>query len=114
MLLFPGEATKPKNFKNDILQTHNHYRRQHGAPPLQWSSKLASGAEQWAKQLAKQNKIQHGQGEFGENIAYMSGIFKSYYRKTEQDVYRTGWAVRVHQPYENYRMKGEGEVLVSE
>jgi hypothetical protein len=34
---------------------------------------LASSAEQWAKQLAKQNKIQHGSGEFGENIAFMSG-----------------------------------------
>jgi uncharacterized protein YkwD len=61
--------------KKDILDTHNNYRRQHGAPPLQWSSKLASGAEQWAKQLAKQNKIQHGTGEFGENIAFMSGKY---------------------------------------
>lgn len=64
---------KSKNFKKEILESHNHYRRQHGAAPLQWSSRLASGAEQWAKQLAKQNKIQHGNGEFGENIAFMSG-----------------------------------------
>lgn len=66
-------ASKPKNLKKDILDSHNQYRRQHGAPPLKWSSKLASDAERWAKQLAKQNKIQHGTGEFGENIAYMSG-----------------------------------------
>lgn len=68
-----ASASKPGNFKKDILESHNQYRRQHGAQPLQWSSKLASGAEQWAKQLAKQNKIQHGTGDFGENIAYMSG-----------------------------------------
>lgn len=66
-------AAKPKNFKKDILDTHNQYRSQHGAPSLKWSSQLASGAEQWAKQLAKQNSIQHSTGDYGENIAYMSG-----------------------------------------
>ena len=70
---FTAAAGNPKNLKKDILDSHNHYRRQHGAPPLKWSSKLASDAEKWAKQLAKQNKIQHATGEFGENIAYMSG-----------------------------------------
>lgn len=66
-------AAKPKDLKKDILDSHNQYRRQHGAPPFKWSSQLASGAEQWAKKLANQNALQHSSGEYGENIAYMSG-----------------------------------------
>jgi len=63
----------PNQFQNECLSAHNKYRAQHGAPPLKWSSKLASDAEKWAKQLVKLNRLQHYSGDDGENLAYASG-----------------------------------------
>ena len=63
----------PNQFQKESLDAHNQYRAQHGAPPLKWSSKLASDAEKWAKQLVKLNRLQHHTGDDGENLAYASG-----------------------------------------
>ena len=63
----------PNQFQKDSLNAHNQYRAQHGAPPLKWSSKLASDAEKWAKELVKLNRLQHHKGDDGENLAYASG-----------------------------------------
>lgn len=63
----------PDQFQKESLDAHNQYRAQHGAPPLKWSSKLASDAEKWAKQLVKLNRLQHHTGDDGENLAYASG-----------------------------------------
>ena len=63
----------PNQFQKDCLNAHNQYRGQHGAPPLKWSSKLASDAEKWAKELVKLNRLQHYSGDDGENLAYASG-----------------------------------------
>lgn len=69
----------PNQFQNDCLSAHNKYRAQHGAPPLKWSSKLASDAEKWAKQLVKLNRLQHYSGDDGENLAYASGILSKLF-----------------------------------
>ena len=71
-------AAMPDQFQNDCLNAHNKYRAQHGAPPLKWSSKLASDAEKWAKQLVKLNRLQHYSGDDGENLAYASGILSEH------------------------------------
>lgn len=61
-------------FQKDCLEAHNEYRRQHGAPPLEWSAKLALEAEKWAKDLAKKNVLQHSNlRDQGENLGFMSG-----------------------------------------
>ena len=75
MLNFLLEAM-PNQFQKDCLNAHNNYRAQHGAPPLKWSSKLASDAEKWAKELVKLNRLQHHTGDDGENLAFASGSFK--------------------------------------
>ena len=63
-----------REFKNDILKAHNECRRQHGAAPLKWNSRLATEAQNWAKELAQRNCIQHSSSsDYGENICYMSG-----------------------------------------
>ena len=69
-------AAMPNQFQKDCLNAHNNYRAQHGAPPLKWSSKLASDAEKWAKELVKLNRLQHHTGDDGENLAFASGSFK--------------------------------------
>ena len=71
-------AAMPNQFQNECLSAHNNYRAQHGAPPLKWSSKLASDAEKWAKQLVKLNRLQHYSGDDGENLAYASGVLSKH------------------------------------
>jgi len=73
----------PNQFQKDCLNAHNNYRAQHGAPPLRWSSKLASDAEKWAKELVKLNRLQHHTGEDGENLAYASGYDMSGQRAVD-------------------------------
>ena len=61
-------------FKNDILKTHNSYRKTHGSGTLKWSNKLQNNAQRWAEKLAKKGYLQHeSQNEEGENIACMKG-----------------------------------------
>lgn len=60
-------------FQKECLDTHNKLRAEHGAPPLKWSAKLASESEKWAKELLRNNKLQHSSGEYGENLAFASG-----------------------------------------
>lgn len=63
-----------KNIKNESLNAHNKYRKDHGAPPLKWSSKLQNNAQKWANELAKKQSLQHAnQQEEGENLSYVMG-----------------------------------------
>lgn len=73
----------PNQFQKDCLKAHNDYRAQHGAPPLKWSSKLASDAERWARELVKLNRLQHHTGDEGENLAYASGYEMSGQRAVD-------------------------------
>lgn len=72
-----GATDKPQStreFKNELLKSHNEIRTQHGAPSLKWNSKLAAEAQSWAEDLASRNCIQpSSSNDYGENIAYMSG-----------------------------------------
>lgn len=69
-----------KQEADDALAFHNKVRKDVGAPPLQWSGKLAAFAQKWADHLAAEgNKIKHrpGTGEwaqqYGENIFWGQG-----------------------------------------
>ena len=59
------------------LEKHNEYRRLHGKKELQWNSRIADSARQWA---AKQSEgpgtdILHSDGTgFGENMAWASAV----------------------------------------
>lgn len=55
------------------LAAHNQLRALHKAPPLEWSAKCQESAETWAKQLAREGRVYHGDhDDVGENIAMSS------------------------------------------
>uniref|UniRef100_A0A224XG48 Putative CAP peptide n=1 Tax=Megacormus gertschi TaxID=1843536 RepID=A0A224XG48_9SCOR len=58
-----------KEFKEECLKKHNHYRNKHGVPPLKLSPKLCEYAQEWADQLASKDIFQHRpKNKYGENI----------------------------------------------
>lgn len=53
-----------------FVAAHNKARAQHCAPPLTWSTKLASVAQKWADSLRDQGcTFGHSGGSYGENLA---------------------------------------------
>ncbi|KAM7175731.1 Golgi-associated plant pathogenesis-related protein 1 [Macrochelys suwanniensis] len=65
-----------KQFAEEVLKTHNDYRKKHGVPPLKLCKKLNSGAQQYAGTLASTRVLQHSpessNGKCGENLAWAS------------------------------------------
>nr|QVT77495.1 pathogenesis-related protein 1 [Moniliophthora perniciosa] len=59
------------NSSDSWLTAHNNERDQHGAGKLEWSSDLASAAQDWANQC----NFQTSDSKYGENIARGSGQF---------------------------------------
>ena len=59
-----------------ILDRHNQHRAQHCAPPLLWSTELASVAQAWADELKKRGcAFQHSQqSRFGENLSFFAPV----------------------------------------
>ncbi|MEE6504714.1 hypothetical protein FKM82_005310 [Ascaphus truei] len=57
-------------FEQDILETHNMYRHQHGVPPLQLSRELSESSQKWADHLLSINALQHSNTTHGENLWY--------------------------------------------
>ena len=57
-------------FGKELLEAHNKYRAAHDAPPLVWSRKAASKANDWAKELGKKKTLKHGNHDgMGQNLA---------------------------------------------
>ncbi|XP_016365113.1 Golgi-associated plant pathogenesis-related protein 1-like [Sinocyclocheilus rhinocerous] len=71
-------------FCEEVLKTHNEYRRKHQAPPLKLSSKLSREAARYAESLASTRILKHSvessRGNCGENLAWAS------YDQTGKDV----------------------------
>ncbi|RXM34199.1 Golgi-associated plant pathogenesis-related protein 1 [Acipenser ruthenus] len=65
-----------KQFAEEVLRTHNEYRRKHRAPGLKLSSKLNREAQQYADALASTRILKHSaessRGQCGENLAWAS------------------------------------------
>uniref|UniRef100_A0A3B1K5E8 SCP domain-containing protein n=1 Tax=Astyanax mexicanus TaxID=7994 RepID=A0A3B1K5E8_ASTMX len=54
------------SFEEEFLQTHNTYRKKHGAP-----RELCRSAQAWAEHLLSIKTLQHSSGgKFGENLFY--------------------------------------------
>ncbi len=61
------------DFKKEILAAHDAYRKQHHAPPLEWSDKAAAAAQKWVNKLAAEHVLKHGEHEgMGQNVAMSS------------------------------------------
>jgi pathogenesis-related protein 1 len=71
VLLAPGSNFgNPDREPGAFLAVHNAARAAVGAPPLQWNSKLAAYAQDWAKQLARSGRFEHRpDNPYGENLA---------------------------------------------
>uniref|UniRef100_A0A667Y697 SCP domain-containing protein n=1 Tax=Myripristis murdjan TaxID=586833 RepID=A0A667Y697_9TELE len=67
-----ASGRKYASFKQEFLDTHNAYRRTHQAPPLTFSDDLNTTAQKWADHLLSIKKLQHSNGNVGENIYYAS------------------------------------------
>uniref|UniRef100_A0A8C9SZE1 Golgi-associated plant pathogenesis-related protein 1 n=1 Tax=Scleropages formosus TaxID=113540 RepID=A0A8C9SZE1_SCLFO len=63
-----------KQFAEEVLRSHNEYRRRHQAPPLKLSSKLSREATRYAESLASTRILKHSasRGSCGENLAWAS------------------------------------------
>jgi len=68
-------------FAIEALMSHNQYRIQHGAAPLQANEYLNRAAKDWAQELVKMNQLKHSPDQWrryqgsvlGENLAYFIG-----------------------------------------
>jgi hypothetical protein len=68
-------------FAVEALISHNQYRIQHGAAPLEANEYLNRAATDWARQLVKMNQLKHSPDQWrrykgsvlGENLAYFIG-----------------------------------------
>lgn len=57
-----------------MLDTHNAWRKRTGVPPLTWSPQLANYAQEWATQLLRENRFEHRRNNlYGENLAWAGG-----------------------------------------
>lgn len=61
-------------FVDELIQSHNEYRRRHQVSPLRHSVELSEIAQAWAEQLARSNGFQHSKSKhdgqpLGENIS---------------------------------------------
>ncbi|XP_062393744.1 GLI pathogenesis-related 2, like [Sardina pilchardus] len=65
-----------KVFAEEVLRSHNEYRRKHQAPPFKLSSKLSREASRYAESLASTRILKHSaessKGSCGENLAWAS------------------------------------------
>lgn len=60
----------------EMLDAHNTYRNDVGIAILTWSEEVATSAQAWADELAKDCKFKHSDGDYGENIwARTKGAF---------------------------------------
>uniref|UniRef100_A0A671Q496 SCP domain-containing protein n=1 Tax=Sinocyclocheilus anshuiensis TaxID=1608454 RepID=A0A671Q496_9TELE len=53
-----------------FLQTHNAYRKQHGALPLTINKNLCRTAQAWAEHLLSIRTLKHSNKDYGENLYY--------------------------------------------
>ncbi|XP_030384505.1 Golgi-associated plant pathogenesis-related protein 1-like [Scaptodrosophila lebanonensis] len=83
-------------FAREVLDAHNAYRKDHGAPPLRLNQEVSKIATQWAEHLLSNNTMQHRpNNRYGENIYWASGgnltgtdAVRSWYNEINQYSWR--------------------------
>ena len=66
--------TGSKEFRDDILRSHNQCRKFHSSPALKWSGKLSAEAQKAADEAARTNTLKPVQMKsVGQNMAAMTG-----------------------------------------
>ncbi|KAL3318523.1 hypothetical protein Ciccas_002801 [Cichlidogyrus casuarinus] len=54
-------------------------RSLHGCPDLKLNHELAKDCQKYAEELAKKGKMQHSDGDYGENLAYREHSQQAYH-----------------------------------
>ncbi|XP_057184904.1 uncharacterized protein glipr2 isoform X2 [Triplophysa rosa] len=65
-----GSGCADRSFEIEFQQTHNTYRKKHGAPPLTINGNLCSSSQKWAEHLLSIRTLMHSNGDHGENVYY--------------------------------------------
>ncbi|XP_043096863.1 uncharacterized protein glipr2 isoform X2 [Puntigrus tetrazona] len=65
-----AQSKLDSGFEAEFLQTHNAFRKQHGAPALAVNTDLCRSAQEWAEHLLSIKTLTHSNGEYGENVYY--------------------------------------------
>jgi pathogenesis-related protein 1 len=77
LMIFVGYSANVNSstvIAKEFLAAHNSYRAKIGTPPLAWSEKLASRAQEWAATLiARGTYMPRRDGTYGENLFEISG-----------------------------------------
>lgn len=66
-----AEGTQDQ-FEKEALAAHNRYRQLHRAKPLVWDREMAQVARRWSETQAREDKMYHSRGKYGENIYWRS------------------------------------------
>ena len=59
-------------FQKEALAQHNSLRAKHCTPPLALDDTLSQSAQSYAEKLVALGKMQHSEGDYGENLYSMS------------------------------------------
>ena len=73
-----AHAAAPASFAERLLIAHNLERDRVGVPRLIWSAKLSAQAQDWADQLARNNRFEHARDRFGAGENLWMGSAGSY------------------------------------
>ncbi len=82
----------------EMVDRHNHWRSEVGAPNLRWSESLTAHAQEWADELASLgcNMVHRDQDQYGENLTRFAPRRSSSGQRSLQTVTPTqvvdGWA----------------------
>lgn len=94
----PPPTALSQQDQQEMLDRHNHWRREVGAPSLQWSSSLTTYAREWADNLAALgcNMVHREENPYGENLTRIAPRRSSSGQRSLQAVTETqivdGWA----------------------
>ncbi|XP_021963655.1 Golgi-associated plant pathogenesis-related protein 1 isoform X2 [Folsomia candida] len=67
------KVTTERPWLEQAVRAHNFYRKKHGVSKLSLNDDLCKVAQAWANKCAADEKMQHSQNGFGENIHWCSG-----------------------------------------
>merc|ERR1712070_1366724 len=61
---------QPDEFNKAHIEAHNKYRKLHQVAEVVYDEELAKGAQEWANYLHDNDKFDHSETNYGENLAW--------------------------------------------
>ncbi|GBN45725.1 Golgi-associated plant pathogenesis-related protein 1 [Araneus ventricosus] len=92
-----------EDFAQECVRIHNHYRAQHGCPPLHLSYSICAVSQEWANRISTEDHFHHSNHtQYGENlfVIYMSN--NSLPLLTAQQVVESWYSEHVFYPFDGH------------